>query len=546
MRALLVISVLALAPAVAAAQEAAAGRGTVTYVSGDVYYISLGSAAGVADSTIVPVVDRADTVAMLLVFAVSSKSSACRLVTSTRAPKVGDAVLVRVEGETGTATPPGTAVVPAFSDTTVPSDSTAPPDSTARAALPESNLTRSRRDPRARPALEVHGRVSAGYQTYIPDPAAATVTEPSLSVSIRGQASGVPLRFEIAGNIRSSVTGTSGPFAAGGVNRNRIYRLSVEYDDSLNRFGVGRLFPSRELPSGYIDGVVAARKIGAFSVGAAAGFEPDFTQKTFLSDRKKVMVFAGASTPFLSMGAGYARTFTGSSTERSVVSGSATVTASSRIYFYGQSDVDFLSVKNEAILRRPKLSSLLAQMNYRISDLLSVGTGVTAWRPVYPISPALMLPDSLKDDRLWVSPSLSLRVYAAGGFNLQEQYAPRTTENGFGEEYSNMLSVGYDNLVASGVGVRFSQTLSKSSIDVSTGYGVTLRRSIGGVADAGLRYQYYRHDFTRQSDGNGSTAVGADLSFAVTNAVYLMLNGEWSSGTLSEYRLFSGNVSWRF
>ena len=529
---LLVIGILALSPLCAGAQTANVRWGTITYVSGDVYYVSLGSPSGVKDSTLVRVVDGADTVATLKIFAVSSKSSACRVVASTRAPRQGDAVVVRL------AVPQGEPPVP---------DSSVPALSPGVAA--ETTSAGPRKYPRDAPAVTVRGRVSAQYQTYIPGSSAATVTQPSLSLNLRGDASGAPVRFEIAGVLRSSVTGTSGPFTSGAVNRSRVYRLSVEFDDSLNRAGLGRLFPFAGLPSGYIDGLVASRKVGIVEIGAAAGFEPDFRQEKFISDWKKVMVFAGASSvePFgWSMTAGYSKSFLRSSAERSVLSGSATLAPSRALFFSAQSEVDFLSVKNSTVVSKPKLTSLIAHLSWRASDMLTVGAGMTAWRPVYPLSLVSVLPDSMKDDRLWVSPSVSIRLFPGWGFNIREQYSPRTTPDGFGEEYSNTVSVGYDNILQSGVAVRASHSLNKSSLAASTGYAFSLRRSVGVSADAGLRYQYYLHDFERGPEESRTRSVGADLSFALSNPLYLMLSGELSFGSISDYRLFSGSLSWRF
>ncbi len=508
-------------------------RGKVTYVSGDVYYVSLGSPSGVTDSAVVSVVDGADTVATLKVFAVSSKSSACRLVSSTRAPKPGDVVVIRRDS--------------------APAAEPATPGAAAGAAVPMAPVDTvpapSRPEPPSVPAFSVRGRVTAGYQTYITEPTSGSTTQPSLSLNLRGDAPGARIHFEAAGTLRNTTTGTPGAFQAGSVNHSRVYRLFVEYDDSLNRIGFGRLFPFTGLPSGSIDGLVAARRFGVFEVGAAAGFDPDFREEHLVFDRKKVMAFAGARSagPFgWSFVAAYAKTFLESATERSVASAAATLAPSRMFFFSAQSEVDFLFVRNSEVVHKPRLSSLLAMLSYRASDLITLGAGVTAWRSVYRLSLDTFLPDSLKDDQLRASPTFSLRLYAGGGFSAQEQYSPRNTAEGFGTEYSNLFSLGYDNVLESGVALRLTQNLNRSSIAVSTGYGVTARRSFAGSVDAGLRYQYNRYDFDQGPQDERTNVVGADLGVSLPGSLYLMLSAELTSGDLSDYEFFSGSLSWRF
>jgi hypothetical protein len=550
-RALLILALTAAAAIPAPAQEAGPGRGreagvrrgTLTFVSGEVYYVSLGSPDGMADSTRVFVVAKGgDTVATLVVFAVSSKSSACRLLSSARAPVVGDAVVARigvaaaaardtVGGGAGAAGAPGT---PPGAGT----------ETAGREAAGKSSAAGS-----SPPWLKVRGRVTAQYNTYIVDSSRSTITQPSLSMNMRGDFAGAPVRFEFAGIVRSTVTGSTAPFGPGGVGRSRLYRLSIEYDDAVNRVGIGRLLPYAGLPSGFIDGVAASRKFGVVALGAAAGFEPDYRYQHPVTNRKKIMAFTGAGSaePFTwSAGAAYARTFLESAVERSVASASAMAAPSRTVSFSAQTEVDFQSVRNGAVLKKARLSSLLAQLNVRVTDEVSLGAGVISWRPVYPLSTVEDLPDSMKDDQLWVTPSVSLRVYTGGGFSLSDQYATRTHGDGFGDDQSNTASLAHDNIARSGVGLRLTQTVNHTSIATSTGYGAALRRMFGDLVEAGLRYQSYRNDYRNDAIDDRTTSFGADVNLPIGASLYLMLTGELAHGTIQDYRLLNGSLSWRF
>jgi len=268
-----------------------------------------------------------------------------------------------------------------------------------------------------------------------------------------------------------------------------------------------------------------------------------------VTNRKKVMAFTGAGSadPFTwSASAAYARTFLESSVERSVASASAMAVPSRSVSFSGSTEVDFQAVRYGAVQKKARLSSLLAQLNVRVIDEVSLGAGVVSWRPVYPISTVEDIPDSMKDDRLWVTPSASIRVYPGGGLSINDQYATRTHGEGFGEDYSNLVSLGYENIAGSGVGARATHTINHTSIAISTGYGASVRRTFGEAVEAGLRYQYYRNDYRRDAIDYATSSFGADLNLPVTSSLYLMLTGELAYGTLQDYRLFNGSLSWRF
>jgi hypothetical protein len=532
---------LALDPASGLAGSGDSPGGTVTYVSGEVYYISLGSKEGMEDSLLVAVVAGGDTVATLKIFAVSSKSSACTMVSGKRAPRVGDAV-----GIPAMPAPPAIA----GTDSTVPGTAVEPgPGLSAESVSPTRAAPANRRESQTPPAFRIGGRMTAQYQTYLMDASPGSITQPSVSLSMRGEARDRPVKFEFVGSLRISVTGASAPFAGSSVNRSRVYRLYLEYNDGDNRFGAGRLLPSAGLPAGYIDGLVLGRRIGPLEFGVAAGYEPDFTQRSFSADRKKVMVYAGtgnAGGAGWSLNAGFAKTFLHSSPERSVASASAFFAPSTIFSFNAQTEVDFLNMKNSRAVTRPKLSSLLATMNYRIAGALTLGAGVTAWRPVYPLSFLAGIEDSLVDSRLWVSPTVSLRIATVGGVSLQESYSPRSTPEGFGREYFNNLTIGFTDVLGSGVGVRASQTINRSSIASTTGYGASLRRTVWTTVDAGLGYRYYRAVFDREQDPSSTRSLTADLSFPLGPVLFFMASGEFSHSTAGDYRLFSGSVSWRF
>jgi hypothetical protein len=67
--------------------------GRITYISSGVVYTSLGRDAGVIDSSLIIAFSGNDTIAVLKVFATSSKTSVCTILDKKRDLKVGDALI---------------------------------------------------------------------------------------------------------------------------------------------------------------------------------------------------------------------------------------------------------------------------------------------------------------------------------------------------------------------------------------------------------------------------------------------------------------------
>jgi hypothetical protein len=153
--------------------------GTVTYVAVGTVYTTLGRDSGVRDSSMMYVKSGNDTLALMQVLAVSSKSSACKVIMSKRDVRIGNVVVTRVQIEP---TKPDTASV-------VVSAGSAAVSSTSVGLLRKSSFTQD--------AFVMRGRVSAQYYVNRYDIEAYNTTQPGVVINLRGKSNIIPVRFEV-------------------------------------------------------------------------------------------------------------------------------------------------------------------------------------------------------------------------------------------------------------------------------------------------------------------------------------------------------------
>jgi hypothetical protein len=534
MRTMRFILALLAIPAVAHGQLSTL-RGTITYIAGDAVYTSIGNAQGIRDSALVYVLAGRDTVATLKVFATSSKSSVCTVVQKRRPFAINDPVIATA----------------AAADATV-DKAAPPPPAEPSARRPEQKATAGEQPPRQNGAVQgfsVHGGVRLQYASSSYTGASRIITQPGIVINLRGTSTNLPLGFEVYGNIRSLIVGTQSPFSPRSLDQMRIYRLSVDYNDTRNRISAGRISPLYAPMIGFVDGMLYARSLGDVTLGVTAGFEPAFNERAPSSQRKKIALFGNYTSQGglrSSVSLAYARTYSGSSLDREALSSSVTVFPTTDVFILFQSDVDLRSVTDQELTLSPQLTSLIANANYRVIDAVSIGAGITSVRPYYSFAAVNMLPDSLLDRKLRTSPSLSATVRLPAGISFYNNYSPRSSEEGFGHEYFNYTSVGMSDLMNQGLTARLSMTLNSTVFTSIRGYGASLQKSVASVAEITLRYQFYRYVAANVNERSTSKSLALDVLLSVMKNLTLWGSVERLTGLGAEGYSVFGELGWKF
>ncbi len=480
--------------------------GKITFLAGGSVYTSLGRESGVQDSTLLFIAADKETTATLKVFAVSSKSSACRIISATRPPSIGDDVAGKVQ----------VVVERKLLSDSLSVVSVSGSDTFQRAATPYL-------PPIEKDFVQLQGRVSAQYFTSLYDNSAYNIAQPGVVVNLRGVLRDAPVKFDVYANLRTLSLSGASPFSSKAINQSRIYGLSVSYDDGDNVFSVGRIIPAFAPSVGYIDGVLASTRVGDFTVGTTFGFQPDFSLRGVSSIYKKFALFGQYTTPdrlSLSVSAAYARTYFQSTLDREAASILATASIAQDLFIYANTEVDLRKKQGTSFILSPKLTSAYVNLNYRITNSFSVGLGADASRPYYSFESVRLVPDSLLFDELRSGMSVSFNWFIPGGISLYNTYTPRNSDNAaFGRDYSNYSSLSFNDLFSTGLNLRSNFNLNANQYTTATGYGVSLQRTFEQLVDLTVRFQRYGYTVKQTDQKNKSTTLGADVMVFITNAL---------------------------
>lgn len=513
---------------IARAQELSV-TGKITYISSGTVYISVGRANGLRDSTLLYVVAGRDTVAALKVFAVSSKSSACTVLGSKRDVIVGDNIvgLVRRQEEEKISV-----VAPTDTTTGQKTDTLQ-----GRVSKPmESSM------------ISVQGRVSFQYYTAQFDNSDYNLNQPGLILSLRASAKDIPLTMEVYGNLRSVSRGGMSPFSGNSANESRIYRLSLEYDDQLNVVTLGRILPLYSPSIGSIDGVSFARRFGNFTAGGSIGFQPSLTLQGTSTDTKKMSLFARYQEHEfydLTFTAAYARTYVSSQLDREAVSIGLSAYSTDGLSVYAYGDVDVRAKNGDHLELSPFISSAFLMINYRLADFLTLGIGADASRPVYPFFSVQSVPDSLLDHKSRSGATLSLTATLANGLGLYNTFTPRSSDEGFGRDYTNYSSLYWSDALSSGAMMRGTFMLTANSFTTARGFGIHLQRNFFGM-DCTIRYQQSRYTTLQFEQSNVSQSYGVDLAVLLTRQLSWIVTFDALRGYGSTMNSIFTELSWRF
>jgi hypothetical protein len=523
------IALLLLAvPAVAAEVPVS---GTVTYLASGVVYTSLGRNQGIDENSRLWIGRGTDTLATLKIVALSSKSSACSVLTSRGEIRVGATVTALVRRGDVAAAP-------------------APPPVTTAEPSGRGDSARIAGAPRREvPPFEIRGRVSAQVRTVEYSGEAAGLRQPGLVLSLQGRSAAVPITADISVNFRTASLGNQGFFSPSAVNQSRYYRLSLTYDDGWNSASVGRTISPLAWTLGSIDGAILTRKLGRWKVGGAAGFQPEGGSRGMSTDSRKLGLFASYEFPGGDRGfvsAVYARSYTLTTLDRESVSGLTSVTLTPDLSLQGNGEVDLRRKQGEAFVLKPSLTALYVTLNYRPGRLVRIGVGGEASRPVFAFSDVQHLPDSLIERRLVWGLSLALSVFPLPGVAISNTIMPRSRGSAAAKELVDFASITLSDFLSSGLTVRSDLNVSHSEYTKTLGWGAALQRQLFSVADVSLRYHRSRYTILRGGARSFSTTMGADLVVPFTRAVALFGSYEWFDGYGTQTRSVMAELSVRF
>ncbi len=509
-------------------------QGAITYIIKDAVYTSLGRDAGVLDSTHMYVLLKSDTIATLKTFATSSKSSVCKIIQTKRKLVIGDSVVAYLYKNT----------------VEIPLQTIKQSSDSLENIITHTNIeTDNSRLTTHDSPFNIKGRVSLQYSTSVFSDASQIFTQPGIVLNLRGTFNNSPFKFDVYGNFRSRVFGTQSPFSSNSTSQTRLYRFSVDYDDSLYRFSVGRIIPQHAPSVGYIDGALVSRRFNNFILGLTAGFEPSYSQRGISTEYKKISLFGNFQSDGAlrsNLNVAYARTYFHSQLDREVVSAMLFSSITNDISFSAQSEIDIRTKSGNNFELAPRLTNLFSNINYRFSPMFTFGLGYNSYRSTYSYSSVQSLPDSMLDKTSRGNMNVNANFYLPYGISIYNTYSPRTSIEGFGREFSNYSSISISNLFGQGISARTSFNINSTLLSRTFGIGGSLQKTFGSLFDISARFQTYSHNIKQIDETRRTQSFGIDCMTFFLERLTVWGSIEWLNGSNTNgYNVFA-DVSWRF
>lgn len=399
------------------------------------------------------------------------------------------------------------------------------------------------------PFAAIDGRISLQYYGMVYDNASYNIAQPGLVFNLRGKFRNSALGFETYGAIRRMSYGKASPFGSASLDQTRIYRMSLEFDDSVNTASVGRILPTIAPSIGYTDGVSIARRLGRFTIGTMVGFQPNFSQQGVNTDFRKFTLFANYQLAAMNAGSittAYTRTYRLAELDREVVSLGSNLYTDGGFSFFANADVDLRSKSQGAYVLAPLLSTLFGTATYRFSSFITLGAGVMSVRPFTTWSIMRSIPDEFLDMRLRTNLLLTASFYLPVGVSLYSNYTPRVSDGPFGKEYSTFNTLTIANIFWSGVMLRGTFGINGSSYANVHHYGVGLQRSVFGVLDVTVRYDRQQQRVASSSLEFVNNSISTDLLVMISRDWFISLSHSYVNAYMMKYNSLYTEVSCRF
>ncbi len=175
-------------------------------------------------------------------------------------------------------------------------------------------------------------------------------------------------------------------------NALKIYNLSLSYEpDKTTILSIGRRINSNIASMGAMDGLQLQKEFGRFSVGALAGFRPDYATYGFNSDLLQYGGYAAFNSKIPGVvnesSAAFMQQMNGSKTDRRFVYFQHSNSFIKNLYFLGTFEVDLYKLKidslgNETSSGTFDPTGLYLSLRYRLSQKLTISGSYDARKNV--------------------------------------------------------------------------------------------------------------------------------------------------------------------
>ncbi len=332
----------------------------------------------------------------------------------------------------------------------------------------------------------------------------------------------------------------------------KIYNFAFVYDfNESTSLWLGRKINPKLSSLGANDGLQFEKRFRSISIGAVAGFRPDYQDYSFNADLFQFGVYVGhdyknANGNMQTTLAFIDQTNAGN-TDRRFVYLQHSNSLIKKIYFMGSVEFDLYQKVNDQKSNIFNLSNAYLMLRYRIIKQLSVSVtyssrnNVIYYETYKDIVERLMETTSLQGFMLQINsnPIKNLSVGVKAGYRSRKQ-DPRPSKNIDGY-------ITYSNIPVLKISATVSATFLESSYNSGKIYSAGISRDIvRGKLSGGLSYRYVDYSFYNNETSIVQNMAEAYLTWNIYKKLFLSVNYE---GTFEKTNTFNHvyiNLTQRF
>jgi hypothetical protein len=320
--------------------------------------------------------------------------------------------------------------------------------------------------------------------------------------------------------------------------RFRLYDLSLTYDEPGQAIGgsVGRVTSIFMGGLGQIDGAQVYVKGGNFTVGALAGFQPDYRTSRLSTEQQKGALFLhygweGEQFTRWDATVAYGRQLYNGKLDRDFLYIQNSARLGMDLFLYQSSEIDLHVMEDGVQKKKFQLTNTYATLSYVPLSWLSASAGFDATRNIYLLESMKSFPDTLFDHTLkeGYRGAISFRL----PFNVMLTGTGRFRPASGSERQTRSLGGGVRMADLAGTGINAGAQYSDLTGVYTNGNDLTLDADGWITTDLSLMLRYDRYKYTvfGQQSQNVSTTGSAMLQWRISRSLFWMINYDriWDS-----------------
>lgn len=504
-------------------------KGTITFVSSSVIYLTFGRADSISVDDTVEVIKENKILATLKIVAVAKNSSASEIINSSKEISVGDSVRffrnIIVEEK----------IVTQISDSTSFKD------------IQKVEIAKNKKIIETK--MKTSGRVSLQYVSSWTQGANVTYNQPAFLTRLNVEnILETDFRFSLYGRTFYNLHKTTSAKST-----TRFYDVMIESMDPNSQFyySIGRLTSRYVGGLGITDGLQTIYNLKDLRFGLLVGAEPHHTTFGVDGDDKKGAMFVNYNSTIgeenkIDGTIAFASHYYEGKIDREFIYLQNSLVNSSNFTLYHSTEFDLNEMNYGVTKKTFKLTNTYISSTYIPKPWLTIYGGFDASRSIYLLETMRSIPDTLFDKNLLFGYRLSTTFRMPNNLSLTLNGSMRTKK---GETKNNSMYSGMfraSDILQSGVS--FNTRVSKNSGIYTEGNNLTFEmdRYFFESVSTSIRYDYYNFKILSTNKNYTTHTTTGSFNWRVSQLIYAVASMDYVTELNMRSIRFFGEIGVRF